>query len=96
VAGSLQRAEPVAGERIGGPMSEDERLAWLVKHAKHKGVSAKVFLIMGSPTGVVRVYRRGVLVMERPIGIPEIAMFAAGREDLIDAFMDTLVQEESQ
>jgi len=76
-----------------------EKVVWTLIEAEQHLI-AEVSLIMGEPVGVVRVFRlphgdvsEKTLIYEKPIGLIEIAMFAADREDLITTFMEAVVKE---
>jgi len=57
-----------------------------------EGWTFEVWLHHGHPTGEIRVSRQGQLKFTELMGIPEIAIFAAKRDDLIAAYVDDLIR----
>lgn len=80
-------------------LSGTEQIAWVVTEVGG-GFVVVVSLIANEPRGVARLYRgpttipppAEALLYEQAIGIPEIAVFAAGRNDLIETFLDVLMK----
>lgn len=66
-------------------------------HLEGDGHSADVYLVHGEPRGEVVLYRDGQdePILTHPLGLDEIAIFAARRGDLIEALMDRLIKAAS-
>jgi hypothetical protein len=72
-------------------LAENELLCW--GGASDGGWAFHVVLFRGEPRGEMRFFYHDVPTFTHPIGLEEIAMFKAEREDLLKPYLEDLIRQ---